>query len=241
MQKYGWRFFPVIPTGAGQTYQTRAGALGNYGVVNLDCKKQILLWACPTPTKGNCWCCLQTAGGVPTPHGSAVESHGVSLFFPAAFSYWACAHSNVLALYTFTNPDTVHWGSNVLFEFFISIKFLSFDVKKKKKRMREKWIKNYIFILAFLFVPKWNGTIHMWQKLWDLKHLRGFFWCLMLNVLNIWHLAHLLDAFSTLKIIQPNHISLDCAMQYYQWVIYNKRDNCSKFIYCLTWNYFIYP
>ena len=129
MQKYGWRFFPVIPTGAWQTYQTRAGALGNYGVVDLDCKKQILLWASPTPTKGNCWSCLRTAGGVPTPHGSAVESHGVSLFFPAAFSYWACAHSNVLALYTFTNPDTVHWGSNVLFEFFISIKFLSLDVK----------------------------------------------------------------------------------------------------------------
>ena len=81
MQKYGWRFFPVIQTGAGQTYQTRAGAMGNYGMVDLECKKQILLWACPTPTKGNCWCCLRTAGGVPTPHGSAVESHWVSLFF----------------------------------------------------------------------------------------------------------------------------------------------------------------
>ena len=81
MQKYGWRFFPVIPTGARQTYQTRAGAMGNYGVVDLEYKKQILLWACPTPTKGNCWCCLRTAGGVPTPHGSAVESHWVSLFF----------------------------------------------------------------------------------------------------------------------------------------------------------------
>ena len=68
------------------------------------------------------------------PHGSAVERHGVALFFffPAAFSYWACAHCNVLALNTFTNPDTVHWGSNVLFEFFISIKFLLLDIKKKK-------------------------------------------------------------------------------------------------------------
>ena len=81
MQKHGWRLFPVIQIGAGQTCQTRTGAMGNYGGVNLECKKQILLWACPTPTKGNCWCCLRTTGGVPTPHGSAVESHCVSLFF----------------------------------------------------------------------------------------------------------------------------------------------------------------
>ena len=53
--------------------------------------------------------------------------------FPVAYSYWACAHSNVLALYTFTNPDTVHWGSQSIVEFFILTKFLSLDVKKKKK------------------------------------------------------------------------------------------------------------
>ena len=81
MQKHGRRFFPVIQTGAWQTYQTRTGAVGNYGVVDLECKKHVLLWACPTPTKGNCWCCLRTTGGVPMPHGSAVESHCVSLFF----------------------------------------------------------------------------------------------------------------------------------------------------------------
>ena len=62
------------------TYPTRTWAVGNYGVVDLECKQQVLLWACPTPTKSNCWCRLRTAGGVPTPHGSAVKSQCFFLF-----------------------------------------------------------------------------------------------------------------------------------------------------------------
>ena len=62
------------------TYPTRTWAVGNYGVVDLECKKQVLLWACLTPTKSNCWCRLRTAGGVPTPHGSAVKSQCFFLF-----------------------------------------------------------------------------------------------------------------------------------------------------------------
>ena len=48
--------------------------------------------------------------------------------FPAAYLYRACAHNNVLALYTFTNPDAVHWESQCIVEFFTLMKFLSLDV-----------------------------------------------------------------------------------------------------------------
>ena len=54
--------------------------------------------------------------------------------------------------------------------------------ERKSKRMKEKWIKNFFFFLAFSSVlfQKWNGIVRMWQKLWDLEHLiKGVFcvWC----------------------------------------------------------------
>ena len=55
--------------------------MGRYNMVDLVYEEQVLLWACPTPTKSNCRCCLQTAGGVPTPHGSAVKSQRFFFLF----------------------------------------------------------------------------------------------------------------------------------------------------------------
>ena len=45
-----------------------------------NASNRFYFWACPTPTKSNCWCRLRTAGGVPTPHGSAVKSKCFFLF-----------------------------------------------------------------------------------------------------------------------------------------------------------------
>ena len=110
-------------------------------------------------------------------------------------------------------------------------------VKKDEREMNKK-LYFYFSILVYSKIERYCSYVVKIIR-FETSHKR-FFVFGVLNVLNIWHLAHLLDVFSTLKIIQPNHISLGCAMQYYQWIIYNKRDNCSKLICCLTWNYFIY-
>ena len=134
MQKHGRRLFPVIQTGAWQTYPMRTWAVGNNGMVDLECKKQVLLWACPTPTKSNRWCCLQTTGRVPTPHGSTVKIHCFFfLFFSCIFVSGLCY--NAVSAFIINKPR--HWSPTVTVyctKFYTLMKFLSLDVKKKKKK-----------------------------------------------------------------------------------------------------------
>ena len=73
------------------------------------------------------------------------------------------------------------------------------EEKERERRKSHKWrerngIKNYFFI-AHLSVPfqRWNGTVHVCQNLYDIEHLmRMVFWCLVCQMSNNWHLAHLM-------------------------------------------------
>ena len=71
---------------------------------------------------------------------------------------------------------------------FFSILVHTVPLKKDEREMNKKLIFFSIFVRT---VPKWNGTVHMWQKLWNLEHLIiGFFgvWCAKCQVFGIWHI-----------------------------------------------------
>ena len=156
MQKHGRRLLPIIQTGAWQTYPMRTWAVGNYGVVNLECKKQVLLWACPTPTKSNCWCRLRTAGGVPTPHGFAVKSQR---FFSVSAAYLYRALLLQCCICFIFKPQHCSLGVTVYLYWIFHINEISIvlDVQKKKRNNIKIIIPNsIIFYVESKQIINWN-------------------------------------------------------------------------------------